>query len=135
VTVSGFNLHGRFTPRQSSVYAGLEASLVDWAASVSELALRRADVDYDNPGLVALDMIRPRLDLMIGLPVLTERLAMSLGASWRLIAPVPGHAGDAADKTTPNAFTYLPFWSGDDRLKRGSHAAFIELSAGVHYVF
>lgn len=129
VSLNAFTTHFRMTPRRSSVYAGLDISLVDYVAPLAELAFRRAtDTTYVDQNMLFLDLIRPRIDFMLGLPVLSDHLGVSLGGSWRTVVPIPGPA------TSPNTLTYKAWWANDDRVK-GNYAAFFEFGFGAHYVF
>jgi len=125
----GFNVHVPFTARQSSWYAGLEWSCIDWLAPLSEVAIRRGDAGYSHNELLIAEAIRPRMDLFLGLPMLTEHLALSAGVSFRFAAPQKGKPGESESALTANQFTYVPFWENRNA------ASWLELGAGVHYVF
>lgn len=65
-------------------YAGLEVSLLDPIAPLAELGLRDAG-DYADGSLLVLDAVRPRVGVWVGVPQLSRRLALSLGAGARLV--------------------------------------------------
>ncbi|MDF2696358.1 MAG: putative secreted protein, partial [Labilithrix sp.] len=134
ISASAFTWHERFTSKSSSVYVGSELSAVDWLAPLTELALRRADASYSNEEEILLGFVRPRADIVVGLPVLTEHLAASLGGSILLAAPYRGKPGESPSGLTDKEFTYLPIWSSDARVQE-SRAPFLEFNLGVHYVF
>jgi hypothetical protein len=134
VSVSGFTWHPRLTKSHGAVYAGLELSAVDWIAPFTELALRRVDAGYSNPGCVFLEFVKPRIDVVLGVPAFTSHLAVSLGASMRIAAPFAGLPGESFAKATANNFTYLSIFSDDSRVDR-NYSSFAEFNAGLHYVF
>jgi hypothetical protein len=59
-------------------YAGLEASILDPIAPLSEMALRPAGSYHQYP-YVALDAIRPRLGAWVAVPQLSRRIAITAG--------------------------------------------------------
>jgi hypothetical protein len=79
-------------------YVGLELSVIDFVAPLSELALRPPGT-YRHQGNVALDAIRPRLGLWIAVPQFSRRLALSAGVAARLLDLEPDDRdGDPATK-------------------------------------
>jgi hypothetical protein len=124
----------RITGRDSIYYSGIELSLVDLLAPVSELALRRVDVAYDDQSNLWLELLRPRIDVNFGLPMATEHVFVSAGTSVRTAAPFAGARGDAGATPTPGHFTYLALGSGDARVS-STYAAFFELNLAVKYIF
>jgi hypothetical protein len=67
-----------------SDYLGFEASLLDGAAPLAELALRPAGA-YHDERYVALDLVRPRLGLWVAMPALSKRLALTTGIAGRFV--------------------------------------------------
>ena len=67
-----------------SDYLGFEASLLDGAAPLAELALRSAGA-YHDERYVALDLVRPRLGLWVAMPALSKRLALTTGIAGRFV--------------------------------------------------
>jgi hypothetical protein len=67
-----------------SDYLGFEASLLDGAAPLAELALRQAGA-YRDERYVALDLLRPRLGLWVAMPALSKRLALTTGIAGRFV--------------------------------------------------
>jgi len=65
-------------------YVGLELSVIDFVAPLSELALRPAG-SYTNEDLVALDLVRPRAGIWIAFPQFSRRLALSTGFGGRFV--------------------------------------------------
>jgi len=65
-------------------YAGLEASILDPIAPLSEMALRPAG-SYHEYSFVALDIIRPRLGAWVAVPQLSRRLALTAGFGARFL--------------------------------------------------
>jgi hypothetical protein len=65
-------------------YAGLEASVLDPIAPLSEMALRPAGSYHEYP-YVALDIIRPRLGAWVAVPQLSRRLALTAGFGARFL--------------------------------------------------
>jgi hypothetical protein len=72
-------------------HVGLELSVLDLAAPLAEIAVRPPGT-WDRQQLLLLDAVRPRLGLYLAVPELTSRLAASIGAGVRLVAPAPDPA-------------------------------------------
>jgi hypothetical protein len=98
--------------------AGLELSVLDLVAPLSELALRPAG-DYTDENLVFLDAVRPRLGVWLAVPQLSRRLELSAGVGARLVGLDAMGDGSAA---MPLTATYV---------KRTS----ITVDAGLGFVF
>ena len=96
--------------------AGLELSVLDLVAPLSELALRPAG-DYAEENLVLLDAVRPRLGVWLAVPQLSRRLELSAGVGARLVGLDATGGG-----TTPLSATYV---------RRAS----ITVDAGLGFVF
>ncbi len=99
-----------------SDFAGVELSLIDAVAPLSELALRPAG-DYLDEKLVLLDAVRPRAGFWLAVPQLSQRLELSVGVGARLVGLDATGGG-----TTPLSATYV---------RRTS----IFVDAGVGFVF
>lgn len=80
-------------------YVALQMSLLDIAAPLAEFALRKP-VSYDNQALVLIDMIRPRLSLLFGIPQLTKNVVATVGISARLLAVCNTGKGKPCDPPT-----------------------------------
>ena len=65
-------------------YLGLEASIIDPIAPLSEMALRPAGTYHQYP-YVALDALRPRFGAWIAVPQLSRRLALTTGFGARFL--------------------------------------------------
>jgi hypothetical protein len=96
------DLGNRYTPVISFItlryavnnYLGVQFSAVDLFAPVSEMALRPSGTYSDHsPGLVLLDAVRPRIDLLGAIPEFSRTLALVAGASLRTIEPRKDDAG------------------------------------------
>lgn len=132
-TLDAVTLRARLSPTSSALAAGISLSLLDLLAPLTELAMRRGDVDYDRQGLVWLEFLRPRLDATFAVPALSRRVFLVTGVSLRAAAPFLGSIDPASPKPA-NSATYLtPFTSVPARAERFGN--FVEASVGVKYVF
>ncbi|MBV8762474.1 MAG: hypothetical protein JO257_34640 [Deltaproteobacteria bacterium] len=66
-------------------YVGLEASVLDPAAPLAEMALRPAGTYHEQQNVV-LDALRPRLGIWVAFPQLSRRLALSTGFAARFLS-------------------------------------------------
>ena len=122
-----------FTRGLSPVEVGLRASVIDLLAPVSELAMRRSDLDYDWQGNLFLEFIKPRLEVALVAPGVARQLALVTGASMRMAAPFVGTVDPSAPKPA-NSATYLtPFSSAPARSER--FASFVEVGVGLACTF
>ena len=115
----------RLTPRASRSYVGLQGSVVDLFAPLSELAMRRGDLRYDGQSRLFIELLRPRVEVTVGLPALSRHVLLSGGFSLRTVAPFRGADGVAR---------YRPVWSKAAEASEG-FAGFIEYNLGAKYVF
>lgn len=85
---------------------GVQLSVIDLAAPFTELAYRPR-VHTVNGGYVALDLLRPRFDVIFAVPEFSRRLMLSAGVSWKAysteIRPAP--TSDELPTLTYRAFT------------------------------
>ncbi len=116
--------HLQLNSPTAPTYIGLDGSLVDVLAPLNEIVFRSTKLNYDSDELIIADVIRPRLDLVFGLPVLTDRLSISTGLSVRTIAATPD-AGTTADSTYRVIFD----------APKGRWSSYAEFNVGAHYVF
>ncbi|MCX5742348.1 MAG: hypothetical protein NT062_07615 [Proteobacteria bacterium] len=65
-------------------YIGVEGSIADLVAPLSEMALRPPG-QYDKQGLVLLDLVRPRVGMWVAMPALSRRVALTIGAGARFL--------------------------------------------------
>jgi hypothetical protein len=84
----------------------------------SEIALR-SQADYDNSSRVWLNVLRPRFDVLVGAPQLSQHLALSVGASLRPVA---------AFQEKDGSFSYHYF------MDSGQHGQFAEASLAIQYI-
>ena len=119
----------RLTPAESKARVSFGASLFDPLAPLSELAMRRSDLNYDRQGLVFLDAIRPRLDFQFSVPSISRHVFLTGGFSLRAVAPFRGGAG----RTTQTA-TYLTIGTPGGVTEEG-FASYVEYNLGVKYAF
>lgn len=91
-----------FLKYSDRVYSAIHLSFVDPLAPLSELAVRNtANVsDYKNQELLAWNIITPRLEFVIGIPNLSQHLAVGGGASLRLVVPFQTSASSSNGVTT-----------------------------------
>jgi hypothetical protein len=66
-------------------YLGVRASVVDLAAPFTEIALRQGGMQRDNQKYIALELFRPRLDVWLGMPRLTRRVAFVAGVAASVV--------------------------------------------------
>lgn len=100
-----------------SNYVGVRASVLDLAGPFTELALRDPARRYQDTAAIAIELVKPRLELWFGLPQLTRRVAVTVGASWSLLARTPS-------ETAPDTIVYTIDPSADlARLSFGGGAA------------
>jgi hypothetical protein len=109
-----------------STYAGLQLSLLDAADPLAEVALRSRK-RFANEELVFVNFVRPRLDVMFGVPRLSRHLVLSAGASLRPVA-----AFTSPDKTSD--FVYHTVFSCKGTECQGTGARFFEMSLGIQYL-
>jgi len=99
--------------RTNLSYVGVDLSLVDLVAPLSEFALRNNDrVEYKHSGRVAWNLITPRLDLLLAVPALSSHLAVGAGFSLRLVAPVEPTMRTENDATI-TTYDYQTVWGTD----------------------
>jgi hypothetical protein len=116
-------------------YVGLQGTLLDPVAPLAELAMRRADLVFDNQGLAWLDVLRPRVELAFGVPAFGDHVLLTAGASLRAAAPFFG--GKTFNPLAPpqtDRMIYLTPFHADPRA-RDDFARFVEVGAGARYVF
>lgn len=65
-------------------YVGLEVSVIDFVAPLAEMALRPPG-KYTSYEKVALDLIRPRAGLWVGMPQFSRRIALTAGFGARFL--------------------------------------------------
>lgn len=99
-------------------YVALDISLLDLVAPLSELALRdNRNADYDHKGRVAFNLISPRVDLLLGIPALSQHLAVGIGGSLRMVAPVR-QSREVIDGVTFARYDYQWFAGSDGDVGR-----------------
>ncbi len=116
-------------------YVGLQGTLLDPVAPLAELAMRRADLVFDNQGLAWLDVLRPRLEIAFGVPAFGDHVLLTAGASLRAAAPFFG--GKTFNPLAPpqtDRMIYLTPFHADPRA-RDDFGRFVEVGAGARYVF
>ena len=116
-------------------YVGLQGTLLDPVAPLAELAMRRADLVFDNRGLAWLDVLRPRLEIAFGVPAFGDHVLLTAGASLRAAAPFFG--GKTFNPLAPpqtDRMIYLTPFHADPRA-RDDFGRFVEVGAGARYVF
>jgi hypothetical protein len=90
--------------RRESSYLGLQITFVDVLAPFSELALRSADVsNAANPDRLWWNVLRPGVDIVFGVPSLSDHVVLGLGGSIR-IARV--FADNVAHPDSSTTYTY-----------------------------
>jgi hypothetical protein len=113
-------------------YVAVQFSMLDFAAPLSEFALRKP-VGYENQSLVVLDMVRPRLSMLFGVPQITRNVVATVGISARLLA-VCGTVDTACDppRDPPphRSLTYRTTMSNT-----AANNQIPEVNLGVSYVF
>ena len=125
--------HVRITPASSRAVVGVRGSLVDLFAPFTELTMRRGDLDYDRQGSVWLDFVRPRVEVTVAVPQISQHLLLVAGVSLRMVAPFQGSVDPAAPKPSTSATYLTPFSSAPGRSEQFSR--FFESSLGIKYVF
>ncbi len=127
------SLRTRVTPEGSRVRAGIDVSLVDVLAPITELALRNGDLRYDRQAALWLDAVRPRIDLAFGLPSLSRHLSFGAGVSLRVVAPYRGGGDTNAPKTLDDA-TYIVIGTPGGAAQE-SFASYFEWNVAARYAF
>lgn len=110
-----------------SVYVAAQVSLVDLAGPFSEMALRRNE-NYSNNYLVWGQFVRPRAEVLLGVPPLSTRLALSVGVSVRATTAI------RSLDPTANVYTYRWITDGSDVNYQADPFRFAEMSVALKYV-
>lgn len=119
----------RLTGPSAKARVSLGASLFDPLAPLSELAMRRPDLNWDRQELLWLDAIRPRLDLQFSMPSISRHLFLTGGFGVRAVAPYRGGRG-----VTPHTATYLTIGTPGGAAAQ-AFASYVEYNVGVKYAF
>ena len=114
----------RYTP---SVYVAVQASLLDLAGPFSEMALRRNE-NYDSNLRAWSQFVRPRAEVLLGLPPLSTKLALTVGVSARITTAVRDFYGE------PRYYTYRWIWEGGNANYDADPFRFAEMSIALKYV-
>jgi hypothetical protein len=102
----------------------VQITMLDLLAPLSEIALRKQVPTYSNQNLVFLDVLRPRLNLVLGYPTFSRNLTASAGIAFRTITTTTSsdQNGEVLHYTTTLADSF--------QLVRA-----IETNLGLSYVF
>lgn len=73
--------------RRESVRVEVQVSLTDILAPISEFAFRDINITYDQSGLVFANVLKPNVDIDLGIPALTTKLMLQASTSWRPFIP------------------------------------------------
>jgi hypothetical protein len=117
--------------RTEATYVGVELSLVDPLAPLSELALRKTDkTHYRKVNNLFGAIFAPRIEFLAASPMLSEHLGVSAGVSIRGTAPVP----DSTPRSDGEAsYRYAPFWT-KDRDAESLFPRFLEFGFALKYL-
>jgi len=128
-------LNVRITGRRTAAtYVGVEASLFDPLAPLSELVLRKDDrVHYHDLNALWANLVTPRIEVLAGSPALSEHLAVSAGMSLRLAAPVL-NSGKTDRLGDGEHYDYKLFWRATDPNDESLWLRFLEFGFAVKYV-
>jgi hypothetical protein len=110
-----------------SVYVAAQLSLLDLAGPFSEMALRR-DENYTENLRVWGQFIRPRAEVLLGVPPISTRLAVTFGISARVSTAIRSLAPDQ------NVYEYRWITDGDDTNYKADPFRFAEMSIALKYV-
>lgn len=122
----------RLSPRGAPVRVALQATLLDLAAPVAELAMRRGDLVYDQQGIAWVELLRPRLELTYAIG---PHLALAAGASLRGASPFfGGKTFNPLAAPVRDRMIYLTPFHADARA-RDEFARFVEIGAGARWIF
>jgi hypothetical protein len=118
--------------RTEASYVGIETSLLDPLAPLSELALRRTErTHYRKPNTLLLNLLTPRVEVLAASPMLSEHLAVSAGLSLRLAAPLE----DATPRADGEAsYHYAPVWNAKDQKEKSLWPRFLEFGFAAKYL-
>jgi hypothetical protein len=125
-TVSWPNFRFGLTNLNSTSYVGLQISVLDFADPFAEFALRSTK-SFANGELVWANVVRPRLDLLVGWPQLSRHLALSIGVSARPVAAFE-------DSSSKGNYIYHPIFNCPGADCKGKGIGFAEMSLGIQYV-
>ena len=103
---------------------GFQTSLVDLAAPLAELSFR-PNARVDNGGVVALDLVRPRLDVLLAVPEFSRRLVLETGAALKTYS---------VDYTAPSGDDFRPTLSYHGMFSTGYHLSG-EFNVGAKFIF
>ncbi|WP_437304650.1 hypothetical protein [Sorangium sp. So ce388] len=109
-------------------YVAAQLSLADLIGPFSEIALRKnVNTGYDRDEEVWLNFIRPRLDVLYGVPAFSRRLTLASSFAVRAASPYA-----KSDET----YTYTPIWkdlTGETNMK-SYWSRFFEFGFAIKYV-
>ena len=126
-----FNIRAQLYKYTSTSYSALEISFIDPLAPLTELAVRkRTGVSHEHQERMVWNLITPRIDLLFGVPALSQKLVVAAGISLRIVSPVllppaatPATPAGAQPATALVPMDYRYLW--DDGGKRiPSHLEF-----------
>lgn len=134
VLASANMLNFRFPLRRTeATYVGLELSLLDLLAPLSELALRKTDkTHYDRVPNLFANVFSPRLEAVAGSPALSEHLAISAGMSLRMAGATPDPTETA--KSGEPSYVYSMFYHAKDPSGTSLWPRFLEFGFAAKYV-
>lgn len=94
-------------------YVGIRLSLLDLAGGFTEIALRRNETKHVDERFLALETVRPRVDVWLGFPRLTRRVAVVAGVAAGFVTRTLT-TEMAADGNASETLTYGRASSFDD---------------------
>jgi hypothetical protein len=120
--------------RSEATYVGLELSLLDPLAPLSELAVRKTDkTHYDRVPNLFANVFSPRLEAVAGVPALSEHLAVAAGMSLRMAGATPDPTGTAKNNGEPS-YIYSMFYNAQDADGKSLWPRFLEFGFAAKYV-
>lgn len=128
-------LNFRFRVRRTeAAYVGVELSLLDPLAPLSELALRKTEmVHYDRVANLAANIFTPRVEVLAGSPILSEHLAISAGLSLRMAAPTFDKTA-TQNNSDGDHYIYSMVWNAKDESGDSLFFRFLEFGLAAKYV-
>jgi len=120
--------------RTEGTYFGLELSLVDLLAPLSELALRKTEQThyYRSENLFG-NVFTPRLEALAGSPALSTHLTISAGISLRMVAPILDPVATSQNNGEAS-YHYSTLWDAKSADGTSLWPRFVEFGFAAKYV-
>jgi hypothetical protein len=115
------------------LYTAIHLSLLDPLAPLAELSLRKSlDTAYTDQERLGWDFITPRIEFVLGIPQLSQHLAVGGGISARLVVPFQT-SSQIVEGQTVDTYSYETLWQSWSFF-RHNWPQFVEFGFFIKYV-